>query len=80
MSDTLIYRIHIRTHLHQGWSEWFDGLAIEYAPDDTTVLVGRVPDQAALFGLLTKVRDLGLVLLSVESCESGNSEMEPERE
>lgn len=71
MPDPLIYRIHLRTHLHQGWSEWFDGMAIEYAPDDTTVLVGPVQDQAALHGLLGKVRDLGIVLLSVESCDIG---------
>jgi hypothetical protein len=69
MLHPLLYRIHVRAHLHQGWSDWFDGMAIECAPDDTTVLVGPVIDQAALHGLLAKVRDLGPVLLSVESCE-----------
>lgn len=69
MTDPMIYRIHVRAHLHEGWSEWFDGMRIEYALDDTTVLVGPVIDQAALHGLLAKVRDLGLVLLSVESCD-----------
>ncbi len=69
MPGPLIYRIHIRAHLHEGWSEWFDGLAIEHEPDGSTLLVGPVPDQAALYGLLTKVRDLSLVLLSVQSSE-----------
>ncbi len=69
MLDRLTYRIHVRGHLHEGWSAWFDGLAIEQEPDGSTVLVGPVPDQAALHGLLAKVRDLGLTLLSVTSSE-----------
>ncbi len=73
MVGPLIYRIHIRACLHEGWSEWFDGLAIEHEPDGTTVLIGSVPDQAALHGLLAKVRDLGLVLLSVASSDADNA-------
>ncbi len=69
MPNHLIYRIHVRGHLHEGWSAWFDGLAIEQEPDGTTVLAGPVPDQAALHGILVKVRDLGLILLSVASSE-----------
>ncbi len=69
MLGPLIYRIHIRAHLYEGWSEWFDGLVIEHEPDGSTVLVGPVPDQAALHGLLAKVRDLGLTLLSVSSSD-----------
>ena len=64
--DTVTYRIRVRAHLHAGWSEWFDGMKIEDGPDGSSVLAGPVPDQAALHGLLAKVRDLGLTLLSVE--------------
>ncbi len=69
MPDHLIYRIQVRGHLHEGWSTWFDGLAIEPEPEGSTALVGRVPDQAALHSVLAKVRDLGLTLLSVTSSE-----------
>jgi hypothetical protein len=59
------YQIRVRGHVGQEWSDWFDGLTI--LPDDNgeTVLSGPIADQAALHGLLKKVRDLGLPLLSV---------------
>ena len=59
------YRIQIRGHLAEEWAEWFEGMAIQCRPDGTTILSGPVRDQAALHGLLLKVRDLGLVLVSV---------------
>jgi hypothetical protein len=65
--------IRIKGHIAPHWSDWFEGLTINYAEDDETVLTGDVPDQAALFGLLARVRDLGLGLLSVNSVESNNS-------
>jgi len=59
------YLIRIQGHLDQRWTAWFDGLAITHEEDGTTALQGDVADQAALHGLLTKVRDMGLPLVSV---------------
>jgi hypothetical protein len=59
------YEIRLAGHLDQRWSEWFDGLTLTHGSDGTTVLHGPVVDQAALHGLLQKVRDLGLPLVSV---------------
>ena len=59
------YRIRIQGRLDPRWSTWFDGMALAPDGDGTTVLRGRVGDQAALHGLIQKVRDLGLVLLEV---------------
>ncbi len=66
MVDT--YRIRVRGHLHDRWSEWFGGLVIQRQEDGTTVLVGPVVDQAALHGVIIRIRDLGLPLLSVKLC------------
>jgi hypothetical protein len=60
------YRICIRGHLDPLWSTWFDGLAIAQHDDGTTTLTGQVVDQAALFGLLGRLCDLGATLLTVE--------------
>jgi hypothetical protein len=59
------YEIRVQGHLDQRWSEWFDGLAISYDADDNTVLSGPLVDEAALHGVLIKVRDLALPLLAV---------------
>ena len=59
------YDICLAGHLDQRWAEWFDGLTLTHQSDGTTVLHGPVIDQAALHGLLQKVRDLGLPLVSV---------------
>lgn len=58
------YEIRIQGRLHDRWSTWLDGLTLSH-DDGTTVLRGPVTDQAALHGLLNKVRDIGLPLLSV---------------
>ena len=63
MSD--IYEFHVKGLLGKHWSDWFGGLAIRHQEDGTTVLVGSVVDQAALHGVITRIRDLGLPLLSV---------------
>ena len=60
------YRITIKGTLDGSWSAWFDGLAIAHDADGNTTLTGGVRDQAALHGLLAKMRDLGLTLLAVE--------------
>lgn len=66
MDGVARYRIRVQGHLGPGWSAWFDGLSIERQPDGGTALTGTVSDQAALHGLLARVRDVGLVLVSVE--------------
>ena len=60
------YRITLKGALDDRWSAWFDGLAIAQDAHGDTILYGAVRDQAALHGLLAKVRDLGLTLLTVE--------------
>ena len=61
-----VYQIRVKGNLEQKWSDWFDGFAIEPQPNDETLLVGSVADQAALHGILTKISNLGLPLLSVQ--------------
>ena len=59
------YEVKVRGYLDQRWSEWFAGLTLTHLADDTTLLSGPLPDQAALYGLLERIRDLNLTLLSV---------------
>jgi hypothetical protein len=61
----IVYQIRIKGHLGRQWTIWFDGLTIALEEDGNTLLTGPVVDQAALHGLLKKVRDLGMPLLSV---------------
>ena len=61
------YTLRIDGHLDDHWSAWFGGLTLTRQSDGTTCLTGQVPDQAALHGLLTKVRDLGATLLSLNT-------------
>jgi hypothetical protein len=69
------YRIRIRGHLDPIWSTWFDGLTVVHADDGATELAARLVDQAALFGLLARLRDLGATLLLVErlTCRGAGS-------
>ena len=64
-----VYRIKVKGHLDSSWSEWFEGLAVTNEENETTALTGTVVDQAALHGLIAKVRDMGLPLLLVERVE-----------
>ena len=59
------YEIRFQGHLHSRWASWFDGLTVTNESDGTTLVQGPVADQAALHGLLRKLHDLGLTLLSV---------------
>jgi hypothetical protein len=63
------YRIRIRGHLDPAWPAWFDSLTVTQADDGTTELAGPLADQAAPFGLLARLRDLGATLLLVERLE-----------
>lgn len=60
-----LYDIRLKGHLDDRWADWFDGLTLTREDNDTTLLTGPVVDQAALHGLLRRVRDLGTPLLSV---------------
>ena len=64
-SQPPVYEIRIKGHLGSQWTDWFDGLTITLEEDGDTLLTGPVIDQAALYGLLKKVRDLGMPLVSV---------------
>ena len=60
------YHIKVQGHIGSEWSDWFGGFAIAEQADDTTLLAGTVIDQAALYGLLLKLHNLGLILLAVK--------------
>jgi hypothetical protein len=68
-SNAKIYEIRLKGHLEARWVKWFDGVTITLEEGGETLLTGPVVDQAALHGLLKKVRDVGLPLLSVNSIE-----------
>lgn len=61
-----VYEIRVKGNLDLRWSDWFDGFSITPVGNDETLLIGSVADQAALHGMLHKIRDLGLPLLSVQ--------------
>jgi hypothetical protein len=69
------YEIRIKGHLENRWADWFEGLTITREDNGETRLTGPVPDQAALHGLLRKVRDLGLPLIAVIRIEPDQSDM-----
>jgi len=69
LSETNVYQIRIKGHLGRRWADRFGGLTITLEENGDTLLTGPVVDQAALFGLLRKVRDLGMPLLSVNCLE-----------
>ena len=71
------YQIRIRGHLDDHWSEWLGGLTFAHHPDGTTTLSGEIVDRAALYGVLNKLEDMGLTLISVNEVEQES--MPPER-
>ena len=72
----MVYHIRLEGHLDDQWTDWFGGMTITLEENGNTLLTGPVVDQAALFGLLKKVRDLGMPLVSVNRVEPGKSGIE----
>jgi hypothetical protein len=62
-------KIRVKGRIDEHWSDWFEGLTITHTDQDETILSGTVVDQAALYGILTRIRDLGLPLISVNRIE-----------
>ena len=73
-SQPVVYEIRLKGHLGPQWTDWFEGLTITLEEDGDTLLTGPVVDQAALHGLLKKVRDLGMPLISVRPLEPGQAD------
>lgn len=70
------YRIVVKGHLNAEWSEWFEGLKLDHEAGQT-ILSGKIVDQAALFGILCKIRDLNLQLISVNQINPEKTEVFP---
>jgi hypothetical protein len=73
---SMVYQIRIKGHLGPQWIEWFDGLTITLGENGDTLLTGLVIDQAALHGILKKVRDLGMPLLSVNTVDPNKTDID----
>ena len=74
LSQSMIYQIRLQGHLGDQWTDWFAGLTLTLEDNGDTLLTGPVVDQAALYGLLRKVRDLGIPLLSVIRHKPGQTD------
>ena len=70
----IIYQIRIQGHLGSEWTDWFGGLSITLQDNGETLLIGPVVDQVALHGLLRKVRDLGMPLISINRLHTGQTD------
>ncbi len=68
------YEIMVKGHLDMRWSEWFTGMTLKQLEGDGTLISGVLPDQAALYGLLERIRDLNLTLISVTCADKFDSE------
>jgi hypothetical protein len=73
MKTSIVYDIRVNGHLDLYWAEWFDGLTITHEADGKTLISGPVVDQAALYGLLLKIHNLNLTLLSLKRVEVAQS-------
>lgn len=72
MSEKLYCHIRVKGHLSARWSDWFDDLDVENRPNGEAVFSGVLPDQAALYGVLNRLRDLGVMLVSL-NCSTEHS-------
>ena len=79
-SQSVVYQIRINGHLGHQWTDWFDGLTITLEDNGDTLLTGPVLDQAALHGLLKRVRDLGMPLLSVDRMKSTQGDVPDDKQ
>jgi hypothetical protein len=70
-----MYQFRLKGRLDESWKEWLNDMSIEQRPDGTTLITGQIADQAALFGLLSRLRDLGMPLLSVNILVDDDSAM-----
>lgn len=70
----MVYQIRLKGHLGRQWTDWFGGLTITLEDNGETLLTGPVVDQAALYGLLKKVRDLGMPLVSVNRVQANQAD------
>lgn len=73
--ETKIYEIHLRDYLGENAAIWFEGFEVEHTVCGLTILRGSIVDQAALHGVLTRIRDLGLTLISVQQIGKNNEEI-----
>ena len=83
LDQPMVYQIRIKGHLGLQWTDWFGGMTITLEEGGDTLLTGPVMDQAALYGLLRKVRDLGVPLISVirvKSGQTGGPDVKPQNE
>jgi hypothetical protein len=78
-NQPMVYQIRIKGHVDEQWTDWFEGLTITLEENGETLLTGQVVDQAALFGLLNKVRDLGISLVSVNRVELGKPDVSEDK-
>jgi hypothetical protein len=74
LNEPLTYQIRLKGELGAEWADWFDGLTITLEAQGNTLITGQALDQAALHGLLKKVRDLGMPLISVSPLEHGQAD------
>lgn len=73
------YEIMVKGHLDARWSEWFTGMTLKHIEGDGTLISGALPDQAALYGLLERIRDLNLTLISVNCSGAFNQYSDKEK-
>lgn len=71
----MVYQIRVKSHLDSNWTDWFEGLTVTLEKSGHTLLTGPVVDQAALHGLLKKIRDLGMALISVSYLEPASTSL-----
>lgn len=76
MKECPFYRILVKETLSSHWTGWLGGLDIEYQPNGETSLSGKITDQAALYGLLNRLRDMGITLISLNRIEPNIGEMD----